>query len=162
MAASYVDQTIWSSSPTDLGLTQEQWDFEQKWLKEFNDATDGLDWEQWKDFWHEDSFFKFCSSTRVEGKVAIAKYFKEYFLGYKSMKHEATRHSFDVPRGIIYQSLIVSSVVKGDSGDRALTVQGVNLIYKPVGESQIRGLEVYADVSPIADWIKEVTSGMNS
>ncbi|KAG8743223.1 hypothetical protein FRC10_000224 [Ceratobasidium sp. 414] len=88
MSISYIDQTIWSSSPADLGLTQDQWESEQKWLKEFNDATDALDWEQWKDFWHEDSFFKFCSSTRVEGKVAIAKYFKEYFAGYKSMKHE--------------------------------------------------------------------------
>ncbi|KAG9102574.1 hypothetical protein FRC06_001768 [Ceratobasidium sp. 370] len=82
MAIPDVDQTIWSTSPADLGLTQEQWEFEQKWLKEFNDATDARDWEQWKDFWQDGN------STRVEGKVAIAKYFKEYFLGYKSMKHE--------------------------------------------------------------------------
>ncbi|KAG9121966.1 hypothetical protein FRC07_001841 [Ceratobasidium sp. 392] len=88
MSISYVDQTIWSCSPAELGLTEEQWEFEQRWLKEFNDAGDTLDWEKWKNFWHEDSYFNFCSSGRVEGKEALAKYFKDYFSGYKWMKHE--------------------------------------------------------------------------
>ncbi|KAG8768036.1 hypothetical protein FRC12_005865 [Ceratobasidium sp. 428] len=155
MSATHIDQTIWASSPAELGLTKEQWEFEQKWLKDFNDATDTIDWEQWKHFWHEgldlDAFFNFCGSSRIEGKMALGKYFKKYFMGYKQMEHKPTRHSFDVSRGIIYQSLIVSSIVKGDKGDRSIDIQGITLIHKRVGESQTRGLEVYADVSPLAD-----------
>jgi hypothetical protein len=53
MTALNTEQTIWNSSPADLGLSEEQWEKEQKWLRDFNDATDLLDWEQWKDYWQE-------------------------------------------------------------------------------------------------------------
>lgn len=56
MTARIAKYDIWSSSPNELGLSEEQWEAESKWMQEFNDTTDALDWEQWKDFWSEGYF----------------------------------------------------------------------------------------------------------
>ncbi|QRV85465.1 SnoaL-like domain protein [Ceratobasidium sp. AG-Ba] len=155
---SSVDQTIWGSSPAQLGLTEDQWEFEQRWLKNFNESSDALDWEEWKRYWCEDGFFKFCSLPKIEGKVELEKYFVEYFKGYKQLKHNATRHSFDVSKGIIYQSLTVSSIIQGDEEDKVIFTEGITVIHKHLGESQVHGLEVHADISQLMARINEVNS----
>lgn len=59
---------------------------------------------------------------------------------------------------MVYQGLEVSSVVKEDPEERVVTVPALNAIYKRPGETQIRGLEIFTDPSPMVNLYEEVMS----
>lgn len=50
----------------------------------------------------------------------------------------------------------VTSTINGGEQGRSTTVPIVMIIHKGIGEQQIRGLEMYGDMSPVEDTLKEV------
>lgn len=70
----------------------------------------------------------------------------------------ATRHTYDVPRGIIYQGAEVTGILKEDVNQCAITVSVFSIMHRRPGESQIRGLEVYDDLSPFENLSREIGS----
>ncbi|KAG8762398.1 hypothetical protein FRC12_009055 [Ceratobasidium sp. 428] len=107
-------KTIWNSSPEELGLTADQLQAEQKWLKEFNEAGDQLNWEVWQKFWKDDAFSTW-SHIRLEGKPAMADYFEHHLKWFKKpCTHKVTRQSFDVKQGLLYQTLDITRAIDGD------------------------------------------------
>ncbi|KAB5590024.1 hypothetical protein CTheo_6549 [Ceratobasidium theobromae] len=156
MSSQIFEYDIWSSTAAEVGLSEEDWKAECKWVKDFNEATDTLDWELWKEFWTEDAFFKFAGYPRLDGREQIGVFLRAHFAKYKMMEHRATRHTYDLPRGIIYQGLVVTSVVKDDPEDRLTTVLAMNILYRRPGESQIRGMEIFTDMSPMEKVYQDV------
>lgn len=61
---SSTDGTIWSTTPTDLGLTETQWQKEQMWIQQFTDVTDELDWDKWQHYWTEGRLSHFLRELR--------------------------------------------------------------------------------------------------
>ncbi|KAF8604426.1 hypothetical protein BDV93DRAFT_522541 [Ceratobasidium sp. AG-I] len=138
------------------GLTEEQLQAELAWLKEFNQASDSLDWNRWQEFWADDSFLLFGNTPKIEGKSAITQYFKEQ-LGYLDlMQHVILRHSFDLPLGLIYQTALVTYQIKGDPKGRQVEVPGIAVLHKQVGSDRITGFETYIDKEPLATIISEI------
>ncbi|KAG9128549.1 hypothetical protein FRC07_003438 [Ceratobasidium sp. 392] len=149
-------QNVWSSSHEELGLTADQLQTEQKWLQIFNDTSDELNWEKWQDYWTNDAFLVFGHKVRIEGKQALDQHFSHYLKLFKTTKHEITRHTFDLNRGLIYQTANVTSVINGDPEAKAIIAPILMVIHKQAGEDKIRGLEMYGDLSQVEDKIKEV------
>ncbi|KAG8744974.1 hypothetical protein FRC10_009082 [Ceratobasidium sp. 414] len=75
---------------------------------------------------------------------------------FKSTKHEVTRHSFDLARGLIYQAANVTSVINGDPEAKAIVTPVLMVIHRQVGEPKIRGMEMYGDLSQVEETLKEV------
>ncbi|KAB5590023.1 hypothetical protein CTheo_6548 [Ceratobasidium theobromae] len=137
------------------GLSEEQLQWERAWLQEFNTTSDSLDWLKWEKYWDNNAFLQF-GNHRVEGKEDIAKYFHEQLGVLEFMQHSITRHSFDTPLGLIYQSADVIYKVKGDPQRRAIHTSGIGVIHKRVGSQVLTGLEIFIDKEAIAAIVQEV------
>ncbi|CCO29561.1 hypothetical protein BN14_03577 [Rhizoctonia solani AG-1 IB] len=141
------------------GLTQDQIQAERIWLDRFMQDTDSLDWSRWGKWWADDAFIQFGNTPKIEGKESIQKYMEPQLGILELMYHEATRISFDVPLGLIYQTTIITYKVKGDLQGRSIQVPGLAVIHKQVGENVLKGFEVYIDREPVAAVVKEVLEG---
>ncbi|CAE6431979.1 unnamed protein product [Rhizoctonia solani] len=142
------------------GLTEDQLQAERAWVDEFNQAGDSLDWSKWETWWAPDAFLQFANEPRIEGRDAISKFFEPQFAVLELMHHEITRLSFDVPLGLIYQTVVVTYKVKGDPQGRTIQVPGLAALHKRPGENVLRGVEAYVDKAPIEGVVKEVL-GLN-
>ncbi|KAG8697456.1 hypothetical protein FRC09_007859 [Ceratobasidium sp. 395] len=152
-------KTVWNSTPEELGLTADQLQAEQKWLKDFNEAGDQLDWEVWKDFWTDDGFFIWGHKVRVEGKSAMADHFGKVLPPFeKPGSHTVTRHSFDVKQGLIYQTVDITRAIRGDPKAKTYTTPTMIIIHKKIGESKLSGMEAYSDMSEVQETLKAVLS----
>ncbi|KAG8762399.1 hypothetical protein FRC12_009056 [Ceratobasidium sp. 428] len=151
-------KTVWNSTPEELGLTADQLQAEQKWLKDFNEAGEQLTWEAWEGFWKDDAFATW-SHTRVEGKAALAKYFGEILKPFMSPgSANVTRQSFDVRQGLIYQTLDITRVIDGDPEAKTYITPTSTIIHKKIGESKIIGMEAYFDMSEIQERLKTLSA----
>ncbi|KAG8753064.1 hypothetical protein FRC12_011681 [Ceratobasidium sp. 428] len=149
-------KTVWNSTPEELGLTADQLQAEQKWLKDFNETGDQLNWETWKDFWKDDAFFIWGHQVRVEGKSDLAKHF-EVLKAFKSPgSHKVTRQSFDVKQGLIYQTADVIREIHGDPQAKTYTTPTMIIIHKKIGESKLSGMEAYSDASEVSETLKTI------
>ncbi|CAE6468859.1 unnamed protein product [Rhizoctonia solani] len=141
------------------GFTQDELETEKTWVKNFNQDADSRDWSKWSKGWADDAFLKFGNAPRVDGKDEIAKYFEPQFSIIGFMHHEIIRLSFDKDLGLIYQTVIITYKIKGDSQGRTIQVPGLAVLHKPVGENILRGLETYVDTAPVQTVVKEVLEG---
>ncbi|CAE6398429.1 unnamed protein product [Rhizoctonia solani] len=148
-----VSPNIQVSAP---GLAQDQIQAEQAWLKEFLQDADSLNWSIWGKWWADDAFLQFGNTPRMEGKESIQKYMEPQFSVLEFVHHEVSRISFDVPLGLIYQTVVVTYKVKGDPQGRSIQVPGFSVLHKQVGENLLKGLEVYSDGGPVEAVVKEV------
>ncbi|KAG8762397.1 hypothetical protein FRC12_009054, partial [Ceratobasidium sp. 428] len=151
--ASLQKKTVWNSSPEEFGLTAEQFQAEQKWLKVFNDTGDELNWEKWKEFWENDAFITW-DKLRIQGMPALDKHFDTVTELFQSCKTEVTGHTFDVPQGLIYQKADLIRVVNGDPEAKLINTPSMSIIHKKLGEQKIRGMEFFGDMSPITEAIQ--------
>ncbi|KAG9128550.1 hypothetical protein FRC07_003439 [Ceratobasidium sp. 392] len=149
---------IWNSSPEELGLTADQLRDEQKWIKAFNEAGDELSWDKWQDYWEDDAFLVIGNKFRLEGKPALAQHFNAGFKFFKSAKHEVVRHSYDLPRGLLYQTMKLYKVLHGDPENKNIVTPSLSVIHRKIGEPKIRGVEAYEDLSEYEAAIKAVLS----
>ncbi|QRV73928.1 SnoaL-like domain protein [Ceratobasidium sp. AG-Ba] len=150
------NRTVWSLSPEELGLSPGELDVEQKWIQRFNDVADELNWSKWQEYWADDAFLVFGHKVRIEGREALTRHFDTYLKLFKSSRHELTRHSFDLTQGLIYQTAKVTSIINGDPTAKPIATPIITIIHKRVGESKLRGLEMYGDLSEVEDAIKQV------
>ncbi|KAG9128552.1 hypothetical protein FRC07_003441 [Ceratobasidium sp. 392] len=148
--------TVWNSSPEELGLTADQLQAEQKWIKTFNETGDELNWDKWQDYWSDDAFLVFSTKIRIEGKPALAQHFTTSIKLFKSAKHEVIRHSYDHARGLLYQKANLIQVVNGDPEGKAISTPVLTVFHRKVGESQVHGMEFYGDMTQLDDTIKAV------
>ncbi|KAG8700257.1 hypothetical protein FRC09_006073 [Ceratobasidium sp. 395] len=131
-------KTVWNSTPEELGLTADQLQAEQKWLKDFNESGDKLNWEAWKDFWTDDAFFTWGHKVRVEGKSAMSEHFGKVLPPFESPgSHEA---------------------IRGDPEAKTYTTPTMIIIHKKIGESKLSGMEAYSDMSEVQEKLKAVFS----
>ncbi|KAG8700259.1 hypothetical protein FRC09_006075 [Ceratobasidium sp. 395] len=130
-------KTVWNSTPEELGLTADQLQAEQKWLKDFNEAGEQLTWEAWEGFWKDDAFATW-SHTRVEGKAALAKYFGEILKPFMSPGS--------------------AKVIDGDPEAKTYITPTSTIIHKKIGESKIIGMEAYFDMSEIQERLKTLSA----
>ncbi|KAG8751424.1 hypothetical protein FRC12_012451 [Ceratobasidium sp. 428] len=150
-------KTVWNSSPEELGLTADQLQTEQKWIKAFNEACDALSWEKWQVFWADDAFLKWGHRLYVEGMPALTEHLDSHMIkSFQSFKTEVTCHSFDVSHSLIYQKADLARVVKGDPEAQEILTPVMMVIHKKPGESKMRGLEVFGDMTPLEEKIKAV------
>ncbi|KAG8697457.1 hypothetical protein FRC09_007860 [Ceratobasidium sp. 395] len=151
-------KTVWNSTPEELGLTADQLQAEQNWLKDFNEAGEQLTWEAWENFWKDDAFATW-SHVRVEGKSALAEYFGNILKPFKSPgSAKVTRQSFDVKQGLIYQTLDITRAIDGDPEAKTYTTPTSTIIHKKIGESKISGMEAYFDMSDIQERLKTLSA----
>ncbi|CAE6383660.1 unnamed protein product [Rhizoctonia solani] len=141
------------------GLTENQLEAEQTWLKHFNQDGDSLNWSRWEKWWAKDAFLQFGNAPRIDGKEAIIKYLEPQINILELMHHEITRLCFDKSLGLIYQTVTITYKVKGDPQGRTIQVPGLGVLHKRVGEDLLMGFEVYIDKSPIEAVIKDVVEG---
>ncbi|KAG8753067.1 hypothetical protein FRC12_011684 [Ceratobasidium sp. 428] len=153
-------KTVWNSTPEELGLTADQLQAEQQWLKDFNEGGDQLNWETWKDFQWKDDAFSTWSHIRLEGKSAMADYFGNHLKPFKKpCTHKVSRQSFDVKQGLIYQTLDITRAIDGDPDPtKTYTTPTLLIIHKKIGESKISGMEAYLDMSEIQETLKALSA----
>ncbi|KAG8697459.1 hypothetical protein FRC09_007862 [Ceratobasidium sp. 395] len=154
--ASLQKKTVWNSSSEDFGLTADQFQAEQKWLKAFNDTGDELDWGKWKEFWADDAFLTWDDKLRIKGMPALDKHFEMATGLFESYEIKVTTHSFDVPQGLIYQKADLIRVVKGDPEAKSINTPTMTIIHKRPGEQKLHGMEVFGDMSQITETIQAV------
>ncbi|CAE7140886.1 unnamed protein product [Rhizoctonia solani] len=141
------------------GLTQDQLETEQSWLKHFNQDGDSLDWSKWEKWWAGDAFLQFGNAPRIDGKEAIVKHLEPQLNALELMHHEIIRLSFDKHLGLIYQTVVITYKVKGDPQERTIQVPGLGVLHKRIGEKLLTGFEIYVDKAPIEVVVKEVIQG---
>ncbi|KAG9128551.1 hypothetical protein FRC07_003440 [Ceratobasidium sp. 392] len=150
--------TVWNSSPEELGLTADQLQAEQKWIKAFNETGDELNWDKWQEYWTDDAFLVWSTKIHIEGKPALTQHFNTNLKLFKSAQHEVTRHSYDHAQGLLHQTAKLFRVINGDPEGKTIITSALIVIHKKVGEPKIRGMEVFGDMSEVEATIKAVLS----
>ncbi|CAE6490208.1 unnamed protein product [Rhizoctonia solani] len=151
--------TVMSPQISAPGLTEDQIKAEIAWLNEFMQAGDSLDWSRWEKGWEEDAFLQYGNSPRLQGKAAIANYFKEQLGMLEYMHHDLFRFTFDLPLGLVYQASNVKFKIKGDPKGRTIQLPALGVLHKRVGEKVLSGCEVYVDKGPLAAVAQEILQG---
>ncbi|KAG8787045.1 hypothetical protein FRC12_015967 [Ceratobasidium sp. 428] len=140
-----------------ISLTEAEINQEHAWLANFNQALDSIDiCGRWAPFLADDSFVQFANDPRVEQKDAVLAQLAQLFGYFQSIKHSTTRVSLDPAAGLIYHSASVSMQVKGDPQERIFIVPALITLHKKPGEEQATGMEVYIDIGPAKEVLKEL------
>ncbi|KAG9101140.1 hypothetical protein FRC06_003318 [Ceratobasidium sp. 370] len=141
-------------------LTETELEQEHAWLAKFNQALDSLDiYGNWAQFWADNAFVQFANDPKIEQKDAVLAQLAGLFGYFQSVKHTTIRVSFDSAAGLIYHTASVSMQVKGDPHRRVFTVPALTVLHKKVGEEHTTGMEVYIDISPAKEVLKEMANG---
>ncbi|KAG8720591.1 hypothetical protein FRC09_009297 [Ceratobasidium sp. 395] len=159
-----------------ISLTEAEINQEHTWLAKFNQALDSLDIRgRWAPFLADSrciylsthfflsqfplplgGFVQFANDPRVEQKDAVLTQLATLFGYFQSIKHSTTRVSLDPAAGLIYHSASVSMQVKRDPQERVFTVPALITLHKKPGEEQAAGMEVYIDIGPAKEVLKEL------
>ncbi|CEL56640.1 hypothetical protein RSOLAG1IB_07966 [Rhizoctonia solani AG-1 IB] len=139
------------------GLSDEHLHAEEKWLSEWIQAANSMDWSQWERFWDDDAFLQFCDTPKLEGRDAIARHWRDRFSYLDRFEHtRILRRSFDVTSELIYQTELLNYRIKGDPKARDIEVHALAVIHKKVGSDTVTGFEAYFDQQPIVEVVREL------
>ncbi|KAG8768040.1 hypothetical protein FRC12_005869 [Ceratobasidium sp. 428] len=142
---------------SNIFLTEAEINQEHAWLAKFNQALDSLDIRgRWAPFLADNGFVQFANDPSVEQKDAVLTQLATLLGYFQSIKHSTTRVSLDPAAGLIYHSASVSMQVKRDPQERVFTVPALIVLHKKPGKEHATGMEVYIDIGPAKEVLKEL------